>query len=433
VRASEQVANYPHRFYALSACFDRADQQNREVLVAASNLPVNQASVTIAKAIPNPVYNMTYGFGPAWAYVIAGNNQQFGWSEEIQVAGRRTKKVNVARSQVLQTALQVEAVRFDVHNRIRRAYAELAAASAYAELIEEQRETAFKLLDVSQKRYDAGAAPGSEVLQSKLAAMQFDTLRNQARGRLLAGSAALSLLLGDTPRRQEIIDVDANGLFKLTASKTAIVPNFEKGFPALDELLPIAYKERKDLKAAIQQAYVNRRALTLSKTQRIPDPVIGFQYLFSTYKPYQEQYFTPQPNAHKVPYSPGYLLTVSEETPIFYQYQGQIAQAKAVWEQSLKQNEQIENQIATDTVVAYEELLVARKNIRTFQQELLPNAANVARLARLGYEVGKTDLATAILAQQQYQQIRSSYFDSVVAYQNAWADLEKAMGVSLTL
>ena len=38
-----------------------------------------------------------------------------------------------------------------------------------------------------------------------------------------------------------------------------------------------------------------------------------------------------------------------------------------------------------------------------------------------------------ILARQQYQQILSSYFDAVVAYQNAWADLEKAIGVSLNL
>ena len=58
-------------------------------------------------------------------------------------------------------------------------------------------------------------------------------------------------------------------------------------------------------------------------------------------------------------------------------------------------------------------------------------AAQVAKLARRGYEVGKTDLATAIIAQQQYQQTLSNYFNAVVAYQNAWADLEKAVGIPL--
>ncbi len=47
--------------------------------------------------------------------------------------------------------------------------------------------------------------------------------------------------------------------------------------------------------------------------------------------------------------------------------------------------------------------------------------------------LGKTDLATAILAQQQYGQMASSYFDCAIAYQNNWADLEKAVGVPLNL
>ena len=62
-----------------------------------------------------------------------------------------------------------------------------------------------------------------------------------------------------------------------------------------------------------------------------------------------------------------------------------------------------------------------------------PLASQVAKLARRGYQVGATDLATAIVAQQQYQQTLSNYFDAVVAYQNAWSDLEKAVGVQLRL
>ncbi len=89
-----------HRKFSLSECFSKADQNNKEIALATSNLPIAQAAIVIAKAIPNPTYNMTYGFGPAWKYVIAGNNQQFGWNEEIQVAGRRSKKIGLARANV---------------------------------------------------------------------------------------------------------------------------------------------------------------------------------------------------------------------------------------------------------------------------------------------------------------------------------------------
>jgi cobalt-zinc-cadmium efflux system outer membrane protein len=429
---TETVYNL-HRKFALSAAFNKADTDNKEILIATVNLPISEAQITIAKAIPNPTFSMLYGFGPAWAYVIAGNGQQFGWAEELQIAGKRTKKMNVARSNYIQQALQIQALRFDVHNRVRRAYAELAAAEAYEDLIESQRNVAQKLLDISKKRFEAGKAPGSEVLQAKLAVMQTDTQRTVAQGRLVQDTAALMLLLGETPRIQEIVDVEDNNLFKLSAEKSVMIPDLSQGAPLLQDLLPAAWRERNDLKVAVQQAYVNRRSLTLAKTQRIPDPTVGFQYYFSTYKPFQEQYYTPQANARKVPFQPGYQLTVGEETPIFYQYQGQINQARATWIQQLKQNELLRTQIAGGMVTAYEELLVARQNIEKFQKELLPDSLKVVQLSRRGYELGATDLATAVLAQQNYQQTLSSYFDAVVAYQNAWADLEQAVGVPLKL
>ncbi len=428
----------PRRRFTLSACFDQADNNNKEIAVAAANLSVAQAAIVIAKAIPNPTYSMTYGFGPAWQYIVAGNNQQVGWTEEIQIAGRRSKKLNVAKAGYLQTAFQVQAMRFDVHNRVRRAYAELAAAFANAELVDAQREIAQRLFEISQKRFAAGKAPGAEVLQAQLNIMTMVTQRNQALGRLVQDSAAMAQLLGEAPKREEILNVDETALFKLSAERSATVPAIEQGVPPLAQLLPSAWRERNDLKASIQQAFTDRRALSLAKTQRIPDPFIGFNYLFSTYKPYQPLYFDPTGTglaipANRVPFQSGYMLTVSQENPIFYQYQGQINQANATWIEQLKQNELQRSQIASDIVTAYEALVLTRENIIKFQKDLLPAGLKVAQLSRRGYELGKTDLATAMLAQQQYQQLRSAYFDSIVAYQNAWADLEKAVGLPLKL
>ncbi len=130
---------------------------------------------------------------------------------------------------------------------------------------------------------------------------------------------------------------------------------------------------------------------------------------------------------------PGYLVTYSQEAPIFNHHQGQVEQAQAILDQQLKQNELSKAQIASSIVIAYEALQVSKENIRRFQTNLLPAAMKAAQVGRRSYELGKTDLATAVLAQQQYQQLRSAYFDSIVAYQNAWADLEKAVGVPLKL
>jgi len=327
----------------------------------------------------------------------------------------------------------VEAVRFDVHNRVRRAYAELVMATAYAKLTRNQEKSFQKLFRIAQNRFDAGKAPGSEVLQAKLNLMQLQTQHNQAQGRLVIDSVLLSCLLGESPKSEEVIVPEEISLVNLLSAKTNIVPDPDHGLPSLEQLLPTAWRQRNDLKAAIQQAYVNRKALTLAKTRRIPDPFLGFNYMISTYAPYQQSYFTPQPGARTVPFQPGYMLTVAEEMPIFYQYKGEVNQAKATWIQQLKQNDQLRSQAAADIVSAYEALLVTRANLSKFQKELLPAALRAAQLSRRSYEVGKTDLATAILAQQQYGGLASSYFDCAVTYQNNWADLEKAVGLPLNL
>lgn len=428
---------YKRRF-SLSTCFSKADSDNKEIHLAAANLPVAQANKIIAGALPNPTFSLTYGFGPAWRLVVAGNNQQFGWTEEILVAGKRTKRLNVARASLMQNVFQVEGVRFDVHNRIFRSYVELAAATAYAQLIEDQRAIARQLADISQKRYDAGKAPGSEVIQAKLGVMQFAVQQNQAQARMIQDSARLAQLLGETPHLQEIIEVDENGLFTGSVQKNLLIPNPEGEQLALEQLLPAAWRERKDLRAALQQAYVDRKAVTLAKSQRVPNPTVGFDYLFTTYQPYQTRFFDPTGTglsipANRVPSQPGYLLTYAQEQPIFYHYQGQVNQAQATLAQQEKLNDLLRSQIASSILSSYEALVVAGENVRNYNTNLLPSAAKVARLTRRGYELGKNGLSVAILAQQQYQQMRASYFDAVVAYQNAWADLEQAVGVQLKL
>jgi outer membrane protein TolC len=194
-------------------------------------------------------------------------------------------------------------------------------------------------------------------------------------------------------------------------------------------LLPVGYKERPDLQLSIQQAYCDRKALTLAKAQRIPDLFVDSGYQFSTFKPIQPYGLFPG----RVNNQPGAYLNISLTAPIFYQQQGEIEQAKATWRQDFDQINQLQFQVANDIVTGYEEVKVARANIFKFQKELIPAAAQVAQLARRSYEVGKSDLASAILAKQQYQQVLSSYFDAVSAYQGAWADLEQAVGVPLQL
>ncbi|HEY9774085.1 MAG TPA: TolC family protein [Planktothrix sp.] len=423
------VSPAPARTLSLAQCFNTADQSNREILSARWNISMAQAQIKVASAIPNPQFQLQAGFGPTFTELFTGQTQQVQLTQQLQTAGKRSKKIEVAKANLALSQLQFDALRFDVHNRVRRAYAELAAAEAYESLIESQKAVGEKLLAIAQHRFDAGKAAKSEVLQADLNVAQFDTQKNQASGRLEQDSAALGLIVGESPGHVEVIDVDDNGLFKLSAEKTAIVPQPYQPLPSLDLLVSTAWSRRSDLKAAQQQIFVNQKALALAKVKKVPDIFVGVGTTYTTLTHSQPAGLGSVGNW----VGTGGFFNITFENPILYQYQGEVQVANAQVLQSQRQYDLLKSQISSNTVVAYSEVSVARDNIFRYEKELLPTASEVARIARRGYEVGKNDLATAIVAQQQYQQTLSSFFDSVVAYQTAWSDLEKAVGVPLKI
>jgi cobalt-zinc-cadmium efflux system outer membrane protein len=423
------------RTLSLRDTFEKALANNREIISARTNLPVSRAAIQIASAIPNPHFTLQYGWGAQWRYIIAGQPQQFGWQFDFQTAGKRSKQIDLARANYGVAEIQLAQLTFDVHNRVRRAYAEQAAAEAYNDLIEAERKVAFQLADLAEKRYKGGRSAYTDLLQAQLGVLQLDAQRYQAQLRLQQATAALSLLVGELPQRQEIIDVDDNGLFRLSTSRTDLVPNPATNMPALQELIPFAYTHRPDLKAQVQQRYADRRAVLVAKALRIPDVFIDTGYQFTTFRKYQPYRLFNNSQGLPSPLGnvPGVYFNVSAETPIFYQHQGEVAQALATYKQDFDQINQVRAQIATDSVSAYEAVNGARANLFRFKNDLLPAANELVRVSFRSYQVGRSDLSNAIIARQQYQQILSSYFDAVVAYQNAWADLEKAVGVALNL
>lgn len=145
----------PDRIISLQSAFKKASENNKEIDIAKYDIAIAKAQIKIAKAVANPRFSLQYGFGPAFTIILAGNPQQFGLQFDLQLAGKRTKNINYANANYKLTYLQLEALLFDIHNRTRRAYAELVAAEAYEDLIEAQRKTALDLENIAQKRYDA--------------------------------------------------------------------------------------------------------------------------------------------------------------------------------------------------------------------------------------------------------------------------------------
>ncbi len=400
---------------SLQDAFAKADARNPQILAAQRNLKISAAGITIAGATPNPQITAQYGIGPV--YGKAGNPQQIGINQTVELAGKRYKRLSLAKSQYELAALQFNSTRFDIHGQVRRAYAELAAATASDRSQTEQVQLLQRLVYIARKRFEAGAAPEYELLQAQLVLNQTAPQLRQSQGRIRQARIQLNALIGESPAQN--IEITDPGMFNMGVKKTELVPVANAPFPAVESLLAQGYQQRPDFKSAQQQTYVAGQQLRLAKAQRTPDLQLSGGYLFTSLD---------DPNQN----TRGLYLGATVNLPIFYQQQGEVAQAKATIEQSVEQQNVVRSQIAVDVRTAYEALLVAREKIRKYQSRLLPDSREVLALAEESYQVGKTNLASAIAVEQADQQNRSAYVDAITAYQSAYADLEKAVGTPLS-
>ena len=406
---------------SLKAAFDQAEEHNPEVLKAKQDVSIAEAGIISAGAIPNPQLATQFGFGPAWTKTIAWNTQQIGINQIVETGGKRAARLRLARSQKTATTLQLDSLRFDLRTRIRRVYAELAAAQAFVKVIESQRALTARLVEIAIERFKAGSTPEAEIIQARLNLNQYDAQRNSAQGRIRQAQIQLSILLGE-PVAPNLIAID-HGLFESESDSNDLVPQPDKPLPDESVLLQSAIGVRPDLLVAKQQLNVSTKQIALAKSQRIPDVILGSGFAYSTFKdlePPDKQQF-------------GAYLNVNMDLPIFYRKQGEIMSARVSQDQARTQALIVQNRATAEVKAAYENVRLARANISKYRTQLLAAAQETVRLAELGYKYGRNRLSDVILAQQSAQQVNVGYFEAVVAYQNAWADLEKAVGRPLQL
>ncbi len=265
------------------------------------------------------------------------------------------------------------------------------------------------------------------MLQATLNVDQFDPLLNQVQGRLQQASTNLTQLLGAKPERVEIFDVDDTGLFESSAKSTRNVPSPELALPPVEDLIHTAMTAKPDLKMAQDRVLLSRKSLALTRAEKVPDVFIGSGFTFASFAKNQPVGLASASNY----FGEGAFFTMSTEAPIFYQHQGEIQTAVGTAQQSKLQLDLLRSQTAASIVSDYNSVKTSRENLLLLKQRLLPTSEALAQSALDSYQKGGVDLATVLVAQQQLQQSLSSFFDTVVSYQNAWADLERDVGVPL--
>ncbi len=303
---------------------------------------------------------------------------------------------------------------------VRRAYTEVVVAQETVETLNSLFELASRLLEVSSKRFQAGDVPELDVLKARLATSQSDVERQVGMRRVIRAKQQLNVIMGRNP--EDLVNIPRLPAFlgtsqpKLDPSqKSQLLPDFSLEPQPLSSYIQKALDQRLELKSVSQRVALNRAQMRTAIANVVPNPSVSFGNSVSG-------------NAPTGPKVSSVFFTVVAEAPVTNWNQGEIYRLKATATQLKYEMASQKNLITAQVSSAYNNVLAARQKLKVYQEHILADSYEVARLARRSYEVGQSDITATLQVQQQNVAVRSQYLDAVRAYQEAYTDLEQSCG-----
>lgn len=389
----------------LNEAIDIAVKNNIDFQANKLDTEIAKNNIKTANRLQNPDFDVFYNFGSAGK----GNPQLFGLTETIEIAKRGARK-KLAKANYELAKENLKYYEFDLKMDVREAYINLVASKSILKSLQEQQKLLQELLAIAKKRYQAGAAPEMDVIQAEIALNQMTTQVNTAKVNVKSATFEFNKTIN--PKDKTYLQFDStDNVFKdnfidlATPTPTSQMPNF-------DSIAEDSIKNRFDIKIAKHQIDIAEKNLKLVARQRIPDLEIQGGY------GYQSKGMSDDGRFKSGAYAGASLVNL----PILYAYRPEIKNAKLEVEKAELNYISTQNKALKDLNNAYEKFVTAQMNLNYYNDKLLKNSAEMIRVSKRSYEVGKSNLTTLIVMEQSYKSIIIGYTYALADYYNCWID-----------
>ena len=323
------------------------------------------------------------------------------FSQEIEIAGQRRKRVRVADAEHDAQRRRVDAVRREVAAEALTLYFELLAARQQRAMVERMAVGAATMQELAGESAKAGL--GSQ-LGVDIAATTVIRLRQQqieATRRIAGATALLAGLLGQDPARPEL-EV-AGELAPLAVPEDMSVLG-ERALARRAEL-DVARAERE---VQLRQAEVYRR-------MRAPNPSL---ILYGQRDGFNERVL-----------GGGISLPITLPAPLGRSYAGEIAEARARARQAEAEIERLQRVVLAEVAGAVKTLQARREESSLFDVDRVRRAEE--HLSALGQEMatGRISIREAVLLQQTFLDLLASAIEARRAHAVASVELARAAGL----
>ncbi|HXO42840.1 MAG TPA: TolC family protein, partial [Thermoanaerobaculia bacterium] len=348
---------------SLPQAFEMAMAANRALAAARLARPIGQANVAVAGERPNPDLLLEK--------LRETPHEAATLSLPIETAGKRQRRIAAAEADAASGEAEIARTTAATRNQMRRAFYALLAAQR--RVVEEQAslDIAQRAAGAARARFDAGAAPRLDALQTELVASQAS---NDAEGELAAGTV-----------------------------------------PEVDAAIAGALAHSTELALADRRIAAQAAKVALARAQQVPNPVVQGAITHGAEPDFEW----------------GWRAGLTVTLPIFTQHHPEVEVEEATLKQLQAQRDASAAQIAGAVTASASLAAQAQRQALRFRDDILPHALEVEGMAEESYRAGETGLVALLQALQSTRDLRLRAVQAGIDYQIALAELEQAVGAPL--
>ena len=376
-----------------------AEVNNPEVRAGWNDVGVAAGRAWQAELYPNPSLEFE-------AEGIPANDVGFGRSENkiavvqpLVLGGRRSAAILAATAERDARHLLVQHRLRGIQGEVRRLYMELIYLKEAIALHATLCDIAQQTLRIARMRFDAQAAPESEMIKSQIDVHELELGRRRLERLLTSSSEQLTSLLGGVRVPVERI----GGRLPRELPESEI----DRLQVAVRERHPAVLAADKDVESA------NRR-IDQARAERIPD--VGLRLAYGRNAATDED---------------SVEVGISIPLPLFNRNQGRILESRHLASRARRDTESLVNSLLSELAVLHASYMTARDEVKTLQNQIVPAAEEVLLQATEGYQAGKIGFLDLLDAQRTLTKGQLSLLQSLKDMNVARAHLWKMVGREL--
>ena len=373
-----------------------AELNNPEVRAAWNDVGAAAGRAWQAEFYPNPNLEFEAEGIPASEVGLGHSENKVAIVQPVILGGRRSAAVSAASVERDSRSLLVQSKLREVQSELQRIHVELVYLKQAIVLHSELGDIAQETLRVARTRFDAKAAPESEVIKAQIDVHELGLSRRRLDRLLTASSEQLTSLLGGVRVPVEIIGGRLPG-----------------ELPELDiHRLQVAVRERHPaVLAAEKNVEVANHRIDEAKAERIPD--IGVRLAYGRNAATDEDLIE---------------VGISIPLPLFNRNQGRILESRHLASKAKRDAESLVNNLLSELAMWRASYMTACDEVETLQRQIVPAAERAFQQTKEGYQAGKIGFLDLLDAQRTLARGQLSLLESVKDMNVARAELWKIVG-----